>query len=175
MNDSPERYFFELSVYRVSESAYYSEFDRHLERFWDETERMHGRTRQELFPDDQRALIQEQQLREFGGSWRYNQVVGWVRLFVLGSQIRGECWMVTAERLMRRGRREYRYPGQAFTLNCSRRMSANQIRDAVFVELAGFQKECRNGRCVLDLSSFENAARYMNWRGMLGFATAESV
>jgi len=175
MTDSPERYLFELPIYRVSESSYCAEFGRHLERFWDDTERMHGRTRQELFSDDQRALIQEQQWREFGGPWRYNQVVGWVRLFVLGFQIRGECWMVTAQRLTRRGRREYRYPGHAFTLNCSERMSSDQIRDAVFVELADFQKERRNGRNVLDLSCFENAARHMDWRELLGFASTRSV
>ena len=175
MTDSPERYFFELPIYRVSESVYSAEFHRHLARFWDETERMHGRAREEIFSDDQRALIQEQQWRNFGGPWRYNQVVGWVRLFVLGFQIRGEYWMVTSQRLTRRGRRDFRYSSHAFTFNCSHGMSSDEIRDAVVIELAEFQRECRNGRLFLDVTCFDNAAQCIDWRRILGFTVAESV
>ena len=33
---------------------------------------------------------------QFGGAWKYNEIIGYIRLHFLGNQIRGEYWGVKA-------------------------------------------------------------------------------
>ena len=168
MSESPEHHFFEIPIYRVSERAYVLQFDRKLDLFRQESEAMYGRAYEDVFSIAQRQVLRDQLWSTFGGPWRYNQAVGWVRLYTLGAQVRGEYWMAAAERLTRRGRREFRYVGSAFTRNCTNRESGQEIRDAVWRELLSFQRECRGRSVVLDLDCFQHAMRFIDWRGLVG-------
>jgi len=42
---------------------------------------------------DRRTRDEDHAFRKFGGAWNFNEIVGFVRLYVLGSQIRGELWL----------------------------------------------------------------------------------
>jgi len=102
----------------------------------------------------------------YGGPWRFNQVVGWVRLFVLGTQIRGDLWMANAKRLTRAGQRRFRFSGKAFEMSCYEDMASEQIRAEVEERLRSCVRDPRSGRLHIDLECFRVASQFLDWRSL---------
>jgi hypothetical protein len=74
---------FEVPVYRLEESAYYNKMFAHIKKVNAKNE----------YP------INECYLRkEYGGDWRYNEIIGFLRFYRYGSsQIRCEYWETDAK------------------------------------------------------------------------------
>jgi len=98
-------FFFDVPVYRLGEDNYYSELNDYIQN------RMYpsgyARENEEFFirnPDQKTQ--HENHIREtYGGAWNYNEIVGFIRLHFVGSQIRGEYWGVNAKRICRTRRK----------------------------------------------------------------------
>ncbi|MFQ5676616.1 MAG: hypothetical protein ACE5G1_12015 [bacterium] len=100
----------------------------------------------------------------YGGPWRFNQTVGWLRMSFAGSQIRADLWFTRAKKLLRRPRhRQFSLIGKVFELHCWPDQSSKQIYESVLNELKQFQKKFRGGRLVLDLECFSNLGPHVNW------------
>ena len=41
-------------------------------------------------------------IERFGGPWKFNQIVGWLRIFVEGRMIRAHLWWIQGKRINRR-------------------------------------------------------------------------
>jgi len=161
----PRDHFLEIPIYRISQVEFAKQYDRdvtkHVELLVNETP----------LSSDQIDKIRGIYAKEYGGPWQYNQAVGWLRLFVLGSQIRGDLWMSSRERYMRRSTRDFGpLVGDYFNVPCSRTQSSAEIRDAVESELLEFERSYRNGRLVLDLECFHELADHIDWRNLLNGA-----
>lgn len=95
----PECYFMEVPIYRVSEKRFYRDYQRdleaHLESLWPPN------TPPEILAE-LRPLAEVHFWKRYGGPWQFNQAVGWIRLYLLGNQFRGELWFISAKSLVRR-------------------------------------------------------------------------
>ncbi len=163
-----ERYFFEIAIYRISHDWFNEGYERDLRRHWEQFIRLSGRTREQV-SKELRLNVEQHFWETYGGPWQFNQAVGWLRLFVLGSQIRADLWMSAAKRLQRTARHQVRLLGKAFEIHCWPEQSSTEIRTEVEEELLRFQREFRKGRLVLDLECFRIAAPCMDWRRLIGF------
>jgi hypothetical protein len=145
-------------------SKYERDLAKHLESLRAETP---------LSPD-QAAQPRRNYFNTYGGPWLYNQTVGWLRLFVLGTQIRGDLWMSARKRFVRRSIRDLRpLTGDYFNVQCSASQSSDEIRRAVESELLEFERTYRRGRLVLDLECFCEVAPHIDWRSLVsGVATS---
>lgn len=101
--------------------------------------------------------------------WRYNEIIGWLRLYALGTQIRGELWFVKAKRITQGMRKRFFYVGKAFESSFRETHSNEQIANGVEKAIRQFLQERRMKRRALDLECFEVAASVLNWRVLLGF------
>ena len=162
-----ERYFLEIPIYRVSRDRFHKTYDHDLRRHWDRLERADGRTREEM-REELRLWVEQHFWETYGSPWQYNQAVGWLRLFVLGSQITGELWMSAAKRLTRKGLRRFQFVGTAFEIHCGPEQSSDDIRTEVEQALERFRKEYRGGRLILDRECFRALAPHIDWCGLIG-------
>lgn len=163
-----DRYFLEIAIYRVSHGAFNRKYQLDLDRYWDSFRQTSGLSRSEV--SEQFRVSSEQHFWEtYGCPWRFNQAVGWLRLFIRGSQVRGELWMSAAKRLNRRAIREFRFLGKEFEIQCWPNQSSSEIRSEIETELARFGREFRGGRLILDLECFNTTAEHMDLRQLLGF------
>jgi len=103
----------------------------------------------------------------YGGPWQYNQVVGWVRLYVLGSQLRGDLWKMTGKRLHRKSRNQIRLLGKAFEISLTPDESSEQIRAKIEEELQRLQNELSKKKRVLDMQCFRTIASCIDWRKLV--------
>ncbi|WP_292996588.1 hypothetical protein [Nitrosomonas sp.] len=50
---------------------------------------------------DTNAMLTGMLSREFGGPWKYNEIIGYLRLYLFGNQIRIEYWQVQVKRIVK--------------------------------------------------------------------------
>lgn len=96
-------YFFDVPVYRIEEDKYYSERDRWIDQILFPPNDPYSSKRREKELQDRNSLVGSRDCleRSYGGCWRYNETIGYIRLHFLGSQIRGEYYGVQKKRIVR--------------------------------------------------------------------------
>jgi len=96
-------FFADLPIYRLPRDQYYESRAQYVDRFMysnDEAFRAERMAFYERHGDEKISTIDRLQ-KEYGGPWNFNETVGYVRLHFLGSQVRGELWMVKVSRMVR--------------------------------------------------------------------------
>lgn len=164
-----ERYFFEIGVYSRTSDKFFAERDEGLQRHlqW-MTHQSGGRTREQA--PESFAFSEAYFLKKYGG-WRYTQAIGWIRLYVLGRQIRGDIWFVDAKRINREmNKKSFQYYGKAFELSF---FPGQDSSADIYSQICRALEELGNekpfkGR-YLDLETLQNVGSFINWRGLVGF------
>ncbi len=169
-----EKYFFEIAIYRCPQEQHFAELRKRWDKVLWEVFGRFGNTREAARHHYERL---EQHLWEkSGGPWEYNQAVGWIRLFVLGSQIRADYYFTAAKRITRSpGPRHFRYELKAFELTFYPEDSNAHILQEIRTEFDRVMKERPFKGRFLDIEAFDNVARYIDWRGLIGFEEAPSA
>ncbi len=160
-------YIFDLPVYRCSRARHKKEMDEfvesHLRLCFDD----HGLSRQA----DSEALlrIKANVRNSFGGSWEFNEIVGWVRLFPENDGIGAHVWFTEGRKLTRKMRKLFRLRTDSNCLwtHFSLNVENLEIYNGVLKALKNLTKqEPVKGR-VLDLSIFHRLGPYVNWKRLI--------
>jgi hypothetical protein len=165
----PQRHFYDLPVYRLAEDRYYAERDAYIEAVifgpgTPEEAVLRERERRDPRAND---LIRGHLQRTYGGCWRFNEVIGYIRLHFLGSQVQGEYYTVGKKRIVRT---------RAKTLEfCTWKLAAGVEVEAPFGTnevLAAIRKYIADCRCelpkrVIDSSMFDVLAPHVDWAAVL--------
>lgn len=167
MKKISNRYIFEIGVYPSEPESFFSERSKRLQERLEWLASAGG-----VGPDQAPDVFEntkEYFLKKYGG-WRYTQAIGWIRLFVLGRQMRGEYWFVNAKRIDREmNKRKFEYCGKAFELSFfpGEDMSIEIFQQTLnAINRLGTEKPFK-GRYI-DLEAFENIGKHVNWRTILG-------
>ena len=160
----PECYFMEVPIYRVSEKRFYRDYQRdleaHLESLWPPN------TPPEILAE-LRPLAEVHFWKRYGGPWQFNQAVGWIRLYLLGNQFRGELWFISAKSLVRRpAHKRLEQSGKAFEYHPGPDDQSATIASTIRERLVEAVNEYRRGKLKLDLECFDNLAAYIDWRAL---------
>jgi len=100
-------YFLEVSVYRLTKENYCVEMDKYLKKRGSPRKEV---TAQDILREAKGELSAIEQLdktilqtniQSFGGGWRYNEIIGYLRFYQDGSRIKVEYWQHQAQRVRR--------------------------------------------------------------------------
>lgn len=160
-----KKYFFEISVYRISEAAYRKQMDNYLRRnlqTYDGVRNsfLQSRKAREIHPNEMLAGIYS---KEYGGPWRYNEIIGYLRLYLFGNQIRVEYWQVQAKRIVKSRKKLFgrKSPKVVDEVTVKDVTSNNKIKEAVEAAVKSCEVKFRE-RC-LDLHYFNAVKDHVNW------------
>lgn len=160
----PVIYFFDIPVYRLCSDDYEKQKRAYVEKtiFSDAM----SRDFYERYPDKE-IQFRDHLERQYGGIWRFNEIIGFIRLHFLGSQIRGEYFATNAERIVRTRRKVFEYQTHklAAEIDIPEEASNNQILGLIGEYLNDCQQELR-GR-YLDRSVFDEIGPYVDWKSLL--------
>jgi hypothetical protein len=104
-------YFYDVTVYRLDEKTYYSKraifidealFPKHSSDSDALRKRDNDNPRENMGFRDHLGRI-------YGGCWRFNETIGFIRLHFLGSQIRGDYFSVVRKRIVRTRTKTFEY------------------------------------------------------------------
>lgn len=166
---SPERYFFDIPVYRLSEDQYYRELSRHVENaLFPASDPTSAAMRERDIAHPQENISMRAHLaRKYGGCWLYNEIIGYIRLFFLGSQVRGEYFCISQKRLART--RHKVFEQKSLKLVPERDIPDITSNSTIFNAVLQYLADCRTElrRRHVDSSLLEEVGPYIDWRSLL--------
>ena len=161
--------FLDIPVYRLQEDEYYAARSAYADAVMTEhplpTTPESPSSASKLSPRD--AAMLDHLYQSYGGAWLYNEIIGYLRLHFLGSQVRAEYWRVQSKRIVRTRRKIFEFNHWKLAPETELPMggTSEDIFDAVMEHVQGCKAELK-GRCV-DTSTLETLGPYIDWRGLL--------
>lgn len=161
-----KKYFFEIPVYRISESVYEKQMDDFLRRkiptYNGMKEILFSRVKNPGISDTN-AMLSGMLSKEFGGPWKYNEIIGYLRLYLYGNQIRIEYWQVQVKKIVKSrkklfGCKSYKVVDEVAVKDLSKN---SQIK--VAIEAAIKNCEIKFKKRHLDLHHFNLIKDYVDW------------
>lgn len=149
-----KKYLFEIPVYRLGESDYYKKLIDYKNSI-----------NSKLAISMSDACLHKQ----YGGDWRYNEIIGFLRFYRYGSnQIRCDYAETDAVKKTRTRKKLFEnisdiYCAEPFTISSSNVDLAKTMRNAIEHCEIRLKKKNR----VLDKELFENAVDFIDWRSLL--------
>ena len=166
----PITYLFDIPIYWCREDAFNIKYDEKLHTY-EEREKKNLRAQGlEYEPSEHLRKLSHSILWEKSmGPWRFNQVVGWVRVYRHGDKLKGEYWSIKAKKAKRFGwqlrKKQLVARGKAFEIWHRAGETSVQIFNRMHQSLRIFEKEL--GGWVIDLESFENLGRFVDWHRLI--------
>ena len=144
------RYFFDLPVYRIPRERYYEERETFLDK--------HSSSKGD-------SAIRDHLQRVYGGPWEFNEIIGYIKLHFLGSQIRGEYFAVRRKRIVRTRRKLLEFQ----TWKLAPEISVNPessvtILESIYSYIGACRKEIP--RRYIDTEMFDALAPFVNWKAL---------
>ena len=163
-----EKFFYDVPVYRLTEEKYYRDGEKYVE--------------EALFPQglpfrDELILLDRADpdlnlharahlWKSYGGSWLYNEIIGYIRLHFLGTQVRGEYYAVCRRRIVRTRRKVLEF--HTWKLAPEREIPNSASSEQIYSIILDYINSCRgelNHRYV-DTSGLERIGPYVDWKSL---------
>lgn len=174
------RYFYDVPVYRLTETAYIEQqsayCDRNEKIIWaaapprDQLDETAIKSLTELS-----ATFRRHNWLSYGGMWRFNEAIGHIRLHFSGSQIRGEYYAVKRRRIVRTRTKRFEYHTHKLApeLTLPDRMTS----DAIFAKVLQYVTACRKElpRRYVDAALLETIGPHVDWLALYRTFTAPST
>jgi hypothetical protein len=149
-----KKYLFEIPVYRLAEKDYYKELSDYENGINSELEV---------------PLSNTYLKKQYGGDWRYNEIIGFLRFYRYGgNQIRCDYTETDAVRKTRTRKKVFEkisdnYCTESFTISSSNMDLVECVKSAVEHCEIRLKKKHR----VLDKELFENTVDFIDWKSLL--------
>lgn len=161
-----ERYFLDLPVYRLTEERYYRDRAAFVDVmiFPPDTLDSERRRADEKKNVGSLAGIRDRLEKTYGGCWRYNEIVGYIRLHFLGSQVRGEYYGVNRRRVVRTRTRQLER--KTWNLAAELDIPRGATNSDIFTVVVRYVEACRGklGGRYIDDSQLLSLGPHLNWR-----------
>lgn len=153
-----DKYFMVIPVYRLPEDKYFlqmeEDFENMISKSWDDDFRQNN---PELVANWKRS-----HRSSYGGCWEFNEIIGYIKLFFMGSQVRGEYWSTKPRRKIRTRRKEFELKAHKLAAESEIWDKSNEgILSAIEEYLSRCNRELKNRH--LDLREYESLKNHINW------------
>ena len=159
-------YLFEIAIYRCRQEQFHLQFTRDLSAHLDWLRKCSGLSCEQA---QQSYLMTEMEFRKsYGGPWRYNQVIGWLRLYANPSSINADLWLCYAKRFNRRMRhKRFCFFGTEMITKCPLQLSSTGIFEQISIEFSKYETAWRRRGYSCDLECFKRIGPFINWRAVV--------
>lgn len=153
-----DKYFMVVPVYRLSMDKYYSRMAEDFEKIISESWDMSFREETPNMVDNWRRSHR----LSYGGDWEFNEIIGYIKLFFMGSQIRGEYWSTVPRRKVRTRKKNFEFKAHKLVAeNDIWDKYSESILAAIEDYLSRCKKELKNRH--IDLREFDALKKHVNW------------
>ena len=162
-------HFIDIPVYRLAPERYYKEMESFIHKtIYPGLSDSDEMIRQLHLKNPDREMRLRDHLRTaYGGAWNYNEIIGYIELHFLGTQIRGEYWQMKGKRIQRTRRKESEY--RTWKLAPEMDIPDEASNSEIFALIRDYISDCAKelkGR-HLDVSRFETIGPHVDWRALL--------
>ena len=149
-------YFYDIPVYRLKEDEYNNDRDKFIDKST------------KMYEHDHNYYVNLRDLyfKDYGGMWLYNEIIGYIRLHFLGTQVRGEYYSVNKKRIVKSRRKQFEY--KTYKLVPEREIRDSSSNEKIFSVILEYVDGCRKelkGRYI-DSSGLETLGPYVDWKAL---------
>ena len=151
-----EPVFFEIPIYRTSIQNYNSELKNLREKKYEE---FPGSKEGHHF-ENFKQLIEDNYFYE----WNYNEIIGFLNLYIFGDQLRINCWL-TSNKRNNKGIRKKRFVfrGKFLEVKIINTKSNHEIFEGILNELKELNIR-KFKKMHFDLRAFKVVGRFVDWK-----------
>ena len=148
------KYLFEIPIYRLNEYVYQNDMNAHIEKLNSKFEN----------PMDIAYLRDK-----YGGVWRYNEIIGFLRFFQYGeNRIRCEYWDTDSVNKVRTKRKLFVQKSNNY---CNEPFSKSSMNSDLAETMKKAVEHCegriKNKKRFLDRELFDNTVDHIDWSGLI--------
>ncbi len=160
------KYFFDIPVYRLTADRYRSDFEAYANKVMPQSDSRYNVT---LCGNNKVNQIhdtgyRDHIIRAYGGCWRFNEIIGYIRLHFLGTQVRGEYFGVNRKRIVRTRTRQFEFHTWklASEIDIPQPITSERVHNTVSQYLEACRAELPGRHIDTDL--FDVIAKHVNWK-----------
>lgn len=167
-----ENYFFEIPIYRCTEEVFMTEIYQLKSKIENELEYERKYYSTEKFNSLVNNLLAIQVY-----PYQYNEAVGWIKLYVLGNQLRGELFFegsteypFNSKTRINKGirKKRFKHVGKAFEISISQTMSSDEILEKLKFTLERINKnESPFIKRYIDTTYLDRIGPFMDWKNLI--------
>lgn len=137
-----EPVFFEVPIYRCSKSDH-SDYMKSEEQKWESPDNFH---QFKWYP------------------WKYNEIIGYLNLHIMGSQFRSDVWFIERKRIDKGlVKKKFKLLGKASEKEIPKGKSSSQIFNFVIENLEQLNKTKEYKKYHFDLKTLKVAGQFIDW------------
>lgn len=157
-------YFFDLPVYRLTADAYYAARSEYIDVLFrpGSPDEQHLRELDRNNPRD-KDWFRDYLGKSYGGCWEFNEIIGYIRLHFLGTQIRGEYFSVNKKHIVRTRTKRFEFMTWKLApeVEIEPPLGTAEIHDAICQYIIDCRREVPSR--YIDTSQFDTIAPFVDW------------
>lgn len=154
---------FDIPVYRLPEKLYSKQQEDYVKTI------IPGYDADNLFAnitkDKAKQKINEASyyFKEFGGGWRYNEIIGYIRIHKFGNQIRAEYWQTDAKRIVKTRKKQFVIKNRKLVpeVKIKNTSSNDDINKALDTCISRCKSKLKTR--YIDLDDYNKTLKHVNW------------
>lgn len=161
------KYIFDIPVYRKTRDEFNSEINILIKKRIEEI--VSYDPKQRPLDQETKTRVKNSVINYYDGPWQFNQIIGWLRLFLEGNKIGCHCWWIDAKRINRRMRHK-RLLLQTYSDILQLRIrneSSIEIFNKLFERLINISANPPYKDRYVDIDAFHRIGPFIDWRKML--------
>lgn len=169
-----ETFIFDVPIYRTTKASYNEDQKLYInESLYDHLEL----SRSEMdayYKEYPHSKIRNENCywRQYGGPWRFNDIIGYVQLYLKGSQVHGQLWYIDAKRIVRKPRHKIlvcKNAGLGFGIpvGIPIESSNSEIFSRIMKYLDSVRPLPKFKNRFIDSSLLETIGPYVDWRSLI--------
>lgn len=150
-----EPIFFEIPIYRCS-------LDSHTDEMKAQESNINMMVPKETSPESNQAMLDNFH-NSIWYAWKYNEIVGYLNLFIFGTQFRVDIWFINKRRI-NKGivKKRFIYSGKAMEKAISSKKPSIEIFHFVIEQLENLNKRDYR-KYTFDLTTFKTVGVFIDW------------
>lgn len=159
-----EIYFQDMPVYRLEPTKYYDQRRKFVDEFVSESYRGFSPTPAQVKAFKER--IEQMDYDKFG-PWDFNEIIGYIRLHFLGSQVRGEYLALNQKRIVKSRKKVFIW--QTWKLAPEISLPSGASNSDVLRCICEYVEDCRKElpRRYIDDQWLRKVGPFVDWLGLL--------
>jgi hypothetical protein len=99
--------------------------------------------------------------------WNYNEIVGYLNLYIMGTQFRADSWFITKKRI-NKGiiKKTFKYSGKEFEKYIPKEFSSREIFEFILKQINALNLKSYK-RFHFDLRAFKVIGSFVNWTSLI--------
>jgi len=109
--------------------------------------------------------------KQYGGPWRFNDIIGYIRLYLNGYEVRGQLWHVDVKRVVRKPRHKLLFCENhrfGIPVGIPTESSNGEIFNHIMKYLDSIRPRFKNR--FIDSALIETVGPYVDWKSLINEA-----